>query len=262
MKGMIILVLALVAKTTLADIYDQMVPHFKSVVRGESAVTKVSPPSDAEGWYQIKIGENSVSFDGDKAGKRCAQLALERLRMENGDKPLPPAVITDWPRQARRGIALDCASEYRPIAEIRELIDQAASLRFNRLKLRLADAQAWRIESNLHPELMPIPEGSNAVVRIYTLADFRALVHYAYKRGVAIIAEIDCSLPSRGSFAAELAEELGAKIPPRSGLKIRTLPNEVADRDDGVEEILPRWTREKLAARAERLWNGEKAEAK
>lgn len=82
-----------------------------------------------------------------------------------------------------RGIMIDVARYYVPIATLRRLVDLAAHDRLNVLHLHFTDNEAWRLPSRRYPRL---PSRLH-----YSEAALRELNAYAQARGVLIVPEID-----------------------------------------------------------------------
>ena len=91
--------------------------------------------------------------------------------------------IDDAPRFPWRGLLLDVARHFLPLAALEGVIDGLALLRMNVLHLHLCDDQAFRFGSRAWPEL--------AADDHYTPAGLQALVAYAADRGVRIVPELD-----------------------------------------------------------------------
>ena len=100
---------------------------------------------------------------------------------------LPCCEIVDAPRFAWRGLMLDTARHFLPLAVLEETLDGMALLKLNVLHLHLSDDQGFRFPSTKFPRLAEIG-GAGAY---YTSAELRALVEYAADRGVRIVPELD-----------------------------------------------------------------------
>ena len=98
---------------------------------------------------------------------------------------VPAAQITDAPRYAWRGLSLDVARTFFPVAEIRRVIDLLELYKLNVLHLHLTDDQAWPLALG-RPTAGPEPGAP-----FYRDEDLRDLVGYAADRFVTIVPEID-----------------------------------------------------------------------
>ena len=101
-----------------------------------------------------------------------------------GEAWLPAGRILDAPRYAWRGLSLDVARTFFPVAEIRRVIDLLELYKLNVLHLHLTDDQAWRLPMG-RPASRPEPGA------FYRDEDLRALAGYAADRFVTIVPEVD-----------------------------------------------------------------------
>ncbi|WOO82920.1 Beta-hexosaminidase [Vanrija pseudolonga] len=135
---------------------------------------------------------------------------------------------------AYRGVMLDVARHFVPLAEIRRLLDGMQLLKLNVLHIHLTDDQGWRFESLKWPKLTTVggtrsqtvvglpgnygsedlhPENYKNVYDgkphsgFYTQAELRELVAHAKTKGVTIVPEID--MPGHMRAARAAYPELG-----------------------------------------------------
>lgn len=133
-----------------------------------------------------------------------------------GGWTVPGVSITDRPRFPWRGLLLDPARHFLPVASVKRFIDLMALHKFNSLQLHLTDDQGWRIEIRKYPRLTTVgsirkesPRPGNAAEGdgtpygpfFYTQAEIRDLVAYAAARHVTLVPEFE--IP--GHFRAALA---------------------------------------------------------
>jgi hexosaminidase len=82
---------------------------------------------------------------------------IASLKQLIGAQPLPvklPAVqIFDAPRFAWRGLSLDVARTFFPVAEVKTVVDMISLYKMNVLHLHLSDNEGWRIQINACPNL-------------------------------------------------------------------------------------------------------------
>lgn len=122
---------------------------------------------------------------------------------------LPALVIRDAPRFKWRGVMVDPARHFVPVATIYGIVDQMAAQKLNVLHLHLTDDQGWRVEIKRYPDLTRIgawrtpPSTGGApgpqVGGFYTQAELKALVAYARDRAITIVPEVD--LPGHAQAA-------------------------------------------------------------
>lgn len=90
---------------------------------------------------------------------------------------------------------IDCSRHFRTIPELESMIDAMNLLRLNVLHLHITDNQGWRLALERFPEVARhgthYPDFPELSDKYYTPAELKALVAYAYARGVEIIPEVD-----------------------------------------------------------------------
>ncbi len=153
-------------------------------------------PGGAPESYVLAADEASVVVTGaDAAGLFHGVQTLAQLVHESADGWVVDAVeVEDAPRFRYRGVMLDVARHFHPVATVEAFIDRAALLKFNHLHLHLTDDQGWRLHLDAHPELTRV--GSDTSVGgdpggFYTKDDYRHLVAYAAARHITVVPEID-----------------------------------------------------------------------
>lgn len=133
-------------------------------------------------------------FYGSQTLRQLLPAAIERGRVQPGPWIIPAGTIRDMPRFAWRGMMLDVARHFFPVADIQRLIDLLASYKLNRLHLHLTDDQGWRIEIKSWPRLAEYG-GATAVGGgsggYYTQAEYAEIVRYAQERHIVVVPEID-----------------------------------------------------------------------
>src|SRR5690606_15729797 len=133
--------------------------------------------------------------------------------------------IADAPVYRWRGLSLDVARSFLPLAYVEKTIDRMAFFKLNRLHLHLTDDQGWRIEIRRYPKLVEIG-GASAVQGgrsgWYTQDELRYLVAYAQARGITIVPEIDMPGHVQAALASynELACDDEDNLAPYSGLEV------------------------------------------
>ncbi|KAI9775162.1 MAG: N-acetyl-glucosamine-6-phosphate deacetylase [Geoglossum umbratile] len=102
---------------------------------------------------------------------------------------LAPVVITDKPKFAWRGLNMDVARNWYPVADILRTIDALSWNKFNHLHLHMTDAQSWPLEIPALPELAAT--GAYAKGLSYSPDDIKDIQKYGNDRGVEVVIEID-----------------------------------------------------------------------
>ncbi|GAB3509679.1 beta-N-acetylhexosaminidase [Pseudoxanthomonas daejeonensis] len=153
------------------------------------------PALGAEG-YRLVVGEGIDLVANNDTGLLHAVQSLRQLlpaQAQPGYR-LPRMAVTDAPAYPWRGVSLDVARSFLPVAYLEKHIDRMAMFKMNRLHLHLTDDQGWRMEIKRYPKLVEIG-GASAVKGgrsgWYTQDQLRHLVAYAQARGITIVPEID-----------------------------------------------------------------------
>ena len=95
--------------------------------------------------------------------------------------------IQDQPRFGWRGLLMDPARHFLPVAVIKRNLDGMAAVKLNVLHWHLCDDQGWRVESKLFPRLHQV----GGATGYYTQAEVREVVRYAAQRGIRVVPEFD-----------------------------------------------------------------------
>ncbi len=146
-------------------------------------------PGPDEERYSLRVTPDGVLIDAPTGlGVLRALATLEQLpRTENGRAYLPEADILDRPRFAWRGLLLDAARHFLPVAVIKRNLDGMAAVKLNVLHWHLCDDQGFRVESKLLPRLQQV----GGATGYYTQAQVREVVAYAAARGIRVVPEFD-----------------------------------------------------------------------
>ena len=120
-------------------------------VPGDIPVTYVE--GQRPGWYRITLGDEPKVEAADEDGAYYASVTIGNLSRNAAGKPVPAAVIEDWPDLPYRGIMLDVSRNFTTKADLLKLIDILAHYKVNRLHLHFGDDEGWRVEMDGLPEL-------------------------------------------------------------------------------------------------------------
>ncbi len=172
-------------------------------------------------WFRATVRSSKVTVETNNPG-----LAAERLsRVLLSDRPVPAAVIEDWPDFPYRGLMIDIARNYQTPAEMRRVIDLMCRYGLNHLHFHIADDEAWRLEIPGLPELTEVggrrgytldsadflpqiftgdgnPGSENSSNGHFTRRDFIDLLRYADERDVRVIPEIESPGHARAAIYA------------------------------------------------------------
>ncbi|MBT2473752.1 family 20 glycosylhydrolase [Microbacterium sp. ISL-103] len=164
-----------------------------------------------------------VVFGASEVGVFRGVTALRQLREPGADRArIPVGIWQGAPAYGWRGVMLDVARHFRPVDDVRRLVDLLADHHLSVLHLHLTDDQGWRFEVPGFPRLTEIGgrrestqrgHGPQATIEPgvheghYTDAELRDLVAYAAERFVTIVPEVE--LPGHIQAALAAYPELG-----------------------------------------------------
>ena len=153
------------------------------------------PGPDDDESYQLLINPQQVRLSAHSStGVLYGLMTLSQLLQCDAKRcALPALEINDQPRFRWRGLLLDSARRFIPLADIRRTLDGMAAAKLNVLHWHLTDDQGWRIESTAYPKLQQLASQG----QYYTQAEVRELVAYAAARGIRVVPELD--LPGHAS---------------------------------------------------------------
>ena len=216
------------------------------------------PDLPVEG-YRLEVDEDGITITaGDDAGVNWAAQTLRQLLPAGVLRPAPsgaPLVvqavtIEDAPAYAWRGVHLDVARHYMPLADVFRMVDLIALHKYNVLHLHLTEDQGWRFESLRYPRLQEVaswrretrrpadPEGDGTPHGgYYTQDQLRALVAYAGQRGVTVVPELE--FPGHVSGVLAAYPELGNH--PETGYQTATtfgIFDEVLNLTDAAMQVV------------------------
>ena len=196
---------------------------------GEASITlKLDPaaPVEAREGYDLTVGKDGVVIRArTEAGLFYGAVTLGQL-LSPDDRfgtavKLDGVSIRDYPRYAWRGLMIDPARHFLPVADVKTMIDQMAQHKLNTMHFHLSDDQGWRVEIKRYPNLTKIgawrsppynggpgsptePHGG-----FYTQDEIRDLVAYAAARNITIVPEID--MPGHAQAAVASYPEIGIR---------------------------------------------------
>lgn len=138
------------------------------------------------------------------------------------DWRVPAVSIRDYPRYEYRGMHLDVARHFFPVAFVKRYIDLMAMHKMNRFHWHLTEDQGWRIEIERYPRLTEVGAWRDSTLvghagsgvwdgerygGFYTQEEIREIVAYAAERHITVIPEIE--MPGHASAALAAYPELG-----------------------------------------------------
>lgn len=166
--------------------------------------------------YSLTITPQGITLKGsDPAGAFYGiQTLLQQIKkaQDNNSLSLECGSIEDSPRYEWRGFMLDEARHFFGKEKVKQLIDNMARFKMNKLHWHLTDEPGWRIEIKKYPRLTTVGAQGNWSTpktekpQFYTQDDIREIVSYAADRHVEIIPEID--MPGHATAACQAYPEL------------------------------------------------------
>ncbi|MGV9266944.1 family 20 glycosylhydrolase [Kitasatospora sp. NPDC003701] len=221
--------------TYLADLLAPATGYTLQVVGGTSAPANAvvldpgGPESLGAEGYTLSSGGSGVVvrargaqglFRGVQTLRQLLPAAVESRTRQSASWTVAPTEISDSPRYEYRGVMLDVARRFFPVAQVKRYIDEAAAYKINKLHLHLTDDQGWRIAVDALPNLTKVGASTQSGFTggtdwYYTAADYREIVSYAASRFMTVVPEIDGPGHTRSALASvpELNCDDRAKAP-------------------------------------------------
>ncbi|MFI7010156.1 glycoside hydrolase family 20 protein [Streptomyces sp. NPDC050145] len=158
--------------------------------------------------YRMTVEGGTVRIVGPSDGG--VFLGTRTLKQEvHGGGTAPEGVVADEPAKPQRGFMIDIARKHFTADWLKDRIREIGDLKYNQLGLHFSDDQAFRIESDTHPEVVSSEHLTKAQVR-----DILAL---AAQRHVTVVPEID----SPGHLGAVIAAHPDLQLRDAAGVPTR-----------------------------------------
>lgn len=174
--------------------------------------------------FRVSVSASAIEVSGaSPAGVYRGATTLRQLRDQAAETASIPAGVWEGaPAYSWRGAMLDVARHFRPVDDVRRLIDLLADHHLNVLHLHLTDDQGWRFEVPGFPRLTEVGarrestqlgHGPLSTVEpgvhegFYTTGELRDLVAYARERFVTLVPEVE--LPGHIQAGLAAYPELG-----------------------------------------------------
>lgn len=160
-------------------------------IRYREAIPLPGPDDDES--YQLQVDADHIRLNAHSStGVLYGLMTLSQLigcdsNSKGNSCQLPQLTISDKPRFRWRGLLLDSARRFIPLADIRRTLDGMAAAKLNVLHWHLTDDQGWRIESQAYPKLHQLASQG----QFYRQQQVRELVSYAAARGIRVVPELD-----------------------------------------------------------------------
>ena len=186
-------------------------------------INEIKEENEVYGSYDLTIDKTTIKISADNEeglfyGIQTLLQLLPNKKEKSIQKNYPLSInqlsIIDYPRFTYRGMHLDVARHFYPVAFIKKYIDYLAAYKFNTFHWHLTDDQGWRIEIKKYPLLTQVggfrngtitgryPGKGNDSIRyggFYTQQQIKEVVQYAAERYIDVIPEIE--MPGHASAA-------------------------------------------------------------
>ena len=196
-------------------------------VSSPAILLTIDPKIQGEEAYRLTVTPKRVTISGKTSagvfyGIQTLRKSLPIVTEATSEPVMLPSVeIVDAPRFAYRGMMLDCARHFFPLAFVKRYIDLLTLHNMNVFHWHLSDDQGWRIEIKKYPKLTEIGSNRSGTVMghnsdvddgqpyggFYTQQEAREIVEYARQRHITVIPEID--MPGHMKAALAAYPELG-----------------------------------------------------
>ncbi|MFJ3209962.1 MULTISPECIES: beta-N-acetylhexosaminidase [Streptomyces] len=142
--------------------------------------------------YSMTVRDGRVTVSGPaEAGVFYGTRTLKQA--VDGGGTAPEGVVKDEPAKPKRGFMLDIARKHYDADWIKDRVRELGDLKYNELGLHFSDDQAFRIESDSHPEIVSQDH--------LTKAEVKEITDLAASRHITVVPEID----SPGHLGAVIA---------------------------------------------------------
>ncbi|MGO4822167.1 MULTISPECIES: beta-N-acetylhexosaminidase [unclassified Flavobacterium] len=157
--------------------------------------------------YSLQIQSDKIILKGtsDLGVLHGLETLLQLLQNNSESFNWPIITISDAPRFTWRGLMIDAARHFHPVAVIKRNLDAMAAMKMNVFHWHLVDDQGWRIEMKNLPKLHELASDGD----YYTQEEIKGIVKYADERGIMVVPEID--IPGHASAILSVYPEIGSK---------------------------------------------------
>ncbi|QES46165.1 beta-N-acetylglucosaminidase [Streptomyces venezuelae] len=172
------------------------------LLAGELKLKYGGESDPGKGDVQLTLDDDGEQ-DGSKGGDESYTLTVkgERVRISapaeagvfygtrtlkqavSGGRTAPEGVVRDRPAKPQRGFMIDIARKHFDLKWLEDRVRELGDLKYNQLGLHFSDDQAFRIESDSHPEIVSSDH--------LTKDQVRGLVKLAESRHITVVPEID-----------------------------------------------------------------------
>lgn len=157
--------------------------------------------------YLLYIDEKGIQIKAitDVGAMHGLETLLQLVQKNELNYFFPGVVIKDAPRFVWRGLMIDAARHFQPLAVIKRNLDAMASVKLNVFHWHLTDDQGFRVASKVYPKLQELASDG----QFYTHEQLKEVVAYAANLGIRVVPEFD--VPGHASALLAAYPELGSK---------------------------------------------------
>jgi hexosaminidase len=160
----------------------------KLLIETASTGSKIPKLGDDESYrLSIDSGQAKLTAATTVGAMRGLETFLQLLEGDKDGFYFPAVEIKDEPRFPWRGLMIDSARHFMPLAVIRRNIDGMAAVKLNVFHWHLTEDQGFRVESKKFPKLHKM--GSDGL--FYTQEEIKEIIEYAAARGIRVMPEFD-----------------------------------------------------------------------
>ncbi|WP_160314405.1 beta-N-acetylhexosaminidase [Candidatus Rhodobacter oscarellae] len=187
---------------------------------GRPVAVRADASLPAEG-YRLKFTPDDITLTHHgEAAQQHGLIALAQIAhaaRSDGRFQFPASgQITDAPRFGWRGLMLDVARNFHPVATHLRLLDIMAWLRMNRFHWHLIDDEGWRMPSSAYPALNTIGatraqdaalapqyrDGPGGQAGFFSADDIATVLQHAETHGINVMPEVEMPGHSASLIAA------------------------------------------------------------
>lgn len=183
---------------------------------------KINSPSlklyaETDESYQLNISSNVMSvmaqisaetvFGARHGLETLSQLMVKRVdnMKRSGLVIVSSADISDKPIYQHRGLLLDTARHFIPVATILRILDGMSSSKMNVFHWHITDSQSFPLESKRLPQMNIY--GAFSEDKIFRQTEIESVIKYAKYRGIRVVIELDA--PSHAGHGFDWGPDYG-----------------------------------------------------
>jgi len=150
-------------------------------------------PLNMDEAYRLVVTTDSVLIEATgEEGFFRAMATIDQLKdRDSTGRFIAGCAITDWPAYRIRGFMHDCGRSFIPLEELKREIEILSGFKINTFHWHLTEDIAWRLASDIVPELTSASVSDRDKNGYYTKEEVAAFVKYCNDHFVDVIPEID-----------------------------------------------------------------------